>query len=246
MIHRAATSGFSTDARRYDSARPAYHPELVQRFVDDFGAGRVLEIAAGTGIFTGQLATHGIDIVAIEPVEAMRAALTNNVPSVEVRTGTAEHLPIENASVDVVAVAQAFHWFDHLPALDEIHRVLQPGGHLVTIWNVKDGDAAWYRRYMEIVDRHTDDTPRHADMRWRRAIDDDQRFVLVKDCKVDNSQLTDQDGIIERALSTSFIAALPPEQQTAVASEIKSILGDVDMPVSFPYQGELQAWQKTT
>ena len=61
--------------------------------------------------------------------------------------------------------------FDYLPALDEIHRVLEPGGHLVTVWNVKDGDAARYRRYMEIVDRHADDTPRHADMRWRRAID---------------------------------------------------------------------------
>lgn len=245
MVHRAAASGFDADAKRYDSARPGYHPQLVQRFVDAFGSGRILEIGAGTGIFTSQLTTHGLDVQAVEPVEAMRAELVERLPDIEVKPGTAEHLPADTASVDVVAVAQAFHWFDHVPALDEIHRVLKPGGHLVTIWNVKDGDADWYQRYMEIVNRYADDTPRHADMRWRRAIDDDGRFVMVDDWSIDNSQPADEHAIIQRALSTSFIAALPSDERQAVASELMSTLVDVDLPIRFPYRGELQAWTKT-
>lgn len=244
MVHQTAASGFGTDTHRYDSARPDYHPQLIERFVDSFGSGSILEIGAGTGIFTSQLTAHGVDVVAVEPLEAMRAQLAARLPGVEVNPGTAERLPADTASVDAVVVAQAFHWFDHVPALDEIHRVLRPGGHLVTVWNVKDGDADWYRRYMEIIDRHADDTPRYADMRWRRAIDEDQRFELVDEWSIDNSRPTDKDGVIDRALSTSFIAAMPRDKQQSVVNELTSILSSVDMPVSFPYRGELQAWSR--
>ena len=214
----------------------------MARFVDAFGRGRVLEIGAGTGIFTAHLMAGGVDVVAVEPVEAMRRVLTERLPGVTVAPGTAEDLPADADSFDVVVVAQAFHWFDHRPALDEIHRVLRPGGHLVTVWNVKDGSAAWYRRYMEVVERYADDTPRHADRRWRQAIDDDRRFELVDDWQVDNSRLTDADGVVERALSTSFIAALDDDEKRVVAADLRAALVGVELPVRFPYRGELQAW----
>lgn len=244
VVHDAASTGFGAEAARYRAARPTYHPDLLVRFADLVGPGRVIEIGAGTGTFTGQLVAAGIDVVAVEPVEAMRAVLSDDLPDVEVRVGTAESLPADEACVDAVVVAQAFHWFDHGPALDEIARVLRTGGHLATVWNVKEGSGEWYRRYMDIIERHADDTPRHAQMIWRRAIDDDQRFELVDEWQVDNSMPMDADGVIGRALSTSFIAALPEQTKAGVASELRQVLAQVDQPVLFPYRGELQAWRK--
>ncbi len=67
----------------------------------------------------------------------MRAVLASSLPGIDVVAGTAEDMPLDDAAVNTVVVAQAFHWFDHGRALDEIHRVLQPHGHLVTVWNVR-------------------------------------------------------------------------------------------------------------
>ncbi len=242
MIHRAAASGFERGSDHYRRGRPSYHPDLVARFASSFGDGPVVEIGAGTGIFTSQLLAAGIDVVAVEPVESMRAALLADHPDLDVRSGTAERLPVDTDACATVVVAQAFHWFDHGPALDEIDRVLRSGGHLVTVWNVKEGDAPWYQRYMAIIDRLADDTPRHRDQVWRRAIDADPRFRLVDDWQIDNTVPADLDTVVDRALSTSFIAALPEEEQASVAEEIRGALDGVELPVPFPYRGELQAW----
>ncbi len=245
VVHDAVSAGFGAEASRYQNARPDYHPDLVARFVDRFASGRVIEIGAGTGKFTRQVVAAGIDVVAVEPVEAMRAVLAADLPRVDTRPGTAEAIPAEDQSFDTVVVAQAFHWFDHSAALDEIVRVVRPGGHLVTVWNVKAGDSEWYQRYMEIVDRHADDTPRHADMQWRRAINEDPRFELVDDWHIDNSQAMDHESVVARALSTSFVAALPDDTKAAVADELRRALVDVQTPLRFPYRGELQAWTAT-
>jgi len=243
MVHDAAARGFDREASTYQRARPSYHPELVARFVERYGAGAVLEIGAGTGIFTRQITDRDANVVAVEPVPGMRQQLLDELPSVDVRDGTAEALPERDNSYDTVVVAQSFHWFEPDAALNEIHRVLRRGGHLVTVWNVKDGDADWFKAYMEIVDRHAGDTPRHVDMRWREAIDGDSRYQLVDDWHVDSPGPTDRDGVVARALSTSFIAALPDQDRERVAVDLRQILEGVDEPIRFPYRSELQAWR---
>lgn len=244
MVHEAAATGFERNAETYQRARPTYHPALVARFVGRYAAGDVVEIGAGTGIFTEQLARQGVEVTAVEPVAAMGQQLRERLPDVDVRVGTAEDLPVEDASADVVVAAQAFHWFDYDAALEEIHRVLRPGGHLVTVWNVKAAGEAWVERFNEIVERHAGDTPRHRTMRWRRAIDGDERFELVDDWGVDNPQPTTPDGIVARALSTSFIAALPEPDQQAVASDIQQAIRPFGDILDFPYRSELQAWRR--
>ncbi|MEM9565365.1 MAG: class I SAM-dependent methyltransferase [Actinomycetota bacterium] len=249
-VHRAAAEGFERGVAHYRSARPRYHEDLVGRLVDLLAgvvaASTVVEIGAGTGVLTAQLVERGVVPVAIEPVEAMRAALTEALPEVESRPGTAEDLPFDDGSVGGVVVAQAFHWFDHGPAMDEITRVLAPGGLLATIWNVKEGDAPWYRRYMEVIDRHAGDTPRHRDQVWRRAIDGDDRLEPVGEWRVDNTKPVDVDGVVGRALSTSYIAAMAPDAKAEVAAEIRAAVADVPEPIPFPYRGELQVWARGT
>ena len=73
--------------------------------------------------------------------------LRERVPEVSARSPSAEDIPANDRSVDVVVVAQAFHWFDHERALPEIARVLKPGGHVALVWNSATsgsrGCAAW-------------------------------------------------------------------------------------------------------
>ena len=132
---RAAS--FGAVAAAYDRARPAYPREAVAWLVGD-APRRVLDLAAGTGKLTRQLAAAGHDVVAVELAEEMLAHLRAGVPAAEALVGTAEAIPLADASVDAVTVAQAFHWFDPPLALREIALVLRPGGALVLGLNTRD------------------------------------------------------------------------------------------------------------
>ena len=120
---------------------------IVERL--DLRPGRtVLELGAGTGKLTTRLVPTGARIVALEPVPGMRtklAAALGGAPGVEIVDGTAEAIPLPAGSVDAVVAAQAFHWFDAIRALSEIHRVLRPGGRFVLAWNRRDESVPWVK-----------------------------------------------------------------------------------------------------
>ena len=101
----------------------------------------VLDLGAGTGKLTRVLAERYRRVVAVEPLDGMRAILEEVVPSARSFAGTAESLPLEDASVDGVFAAQAFHWFANDEAVGEIARVLRSGGVLALIWN-EPGDPS--------------------------------------------------------------------------------------------------------
>lgn len=245
MVHESASSGYQNRADTYQEARPKYHPALVERFAARYANGSIVDLGAGTGIFTAQLVEAGLEVIAVEPVEAMRLRLASCLKGVRVVDGTAENIPLEDGSVHTVVAAQAFHWFRHGEALDEIHRVLGPKGFLVTVWNVRDETAPWVKAYNRVQERYEGDTPRHRSMAWRTAIDADARFTLVDDCSVDNPMSTTVEGVVGRFLSTSFIAALPATEQERVAQQIREIVEPYGPTLTFPYRGELQAWQTT-
>jgi SAM-dependent methyltransferase len=188
VVHESASSGYRKQAVAYHQARPSYHPRMVERFADRYGQGLVVDLGAGTGIFTAQIVAAGVTVIAVEPVGEMRSVLEASLRGVEVRAGTAEALPVGSAGADTVVAAQAFHWFASDQALDEIHRVVRPGGHLVTVWNVWDETVEWVSEYNLILGRYEGDTPRHRTMEWRRAIEADDRFELVDDWAVENLQ----------------------------------------------------------
>jgi SAM-dependent methyltransferase len=143
---------FGTSAAAYAEHRPDY-PEAGIRWglaaatrpVHD-----VLDLAAGTGKLTGNLLGLGFTVTAVEPDPAMRAELTRWFPAVPARSGTAERIPLQDASADAVFVGQAFHWFDADAALTEIARVLRPGGALVVLWNGEDPSVDWVAELVEL------------------------------------------------------------------------------------------------
>jgi SAM-dependent methyltransferase len=268
MVHEAAATGFERKADSYSRGRPAYHPELVARVVarvvegvmmDGMVAdktvademvvhglvvhGLVVDVGAGTGIFTAQLLERGVKAVAVEPVAAMRAALSKALPTIEVLDGTAESLPFDAGSVDTLLVAQAFHWFDPKPTLNEMARVLRSGGELICVWNVRDENVDWVAKYTEVVDAYAKDTPRYRDFAWRKAIEADGRFAFVEEWGIENPQPSGPQLAVDRALSTSFIAALEPTEQLLVANRIRTIVASLGEHFDYPYRSEMQVWK---
>ena len=151
-VHEVASSGFGAEADAYERARPSYPPDAVAWIVDalDIAPGRdVADVAAGTGKFTRLIAPTGAWIVAVEPVEGMRARL----PTMPTASATAERLSFRDESLDAITVAQAFHWFDGPAAFQEFHRVLRPGGRVALVWNARDRSVPWANEVWSIMDR---------------------------------------------------------------------------------------------
>ena len=143
--HPAAPS-FARVASAYERARPGYAPEAVAYLVERIGR-RVLDLGAGTGKLARQLSAAGLDVVAVEPLDEMRALIPDGI---EARAGTAEAIPLPDDFVDAVVVAQAFHWFDRDPAVREIERVLRPGGALALVSNRREPPGP----FDELLARH--------------------------------------------------------------------------------------------
>src|SRR6266542_1848492 len=129
-------SSFGPAAVAYAEHRPDYAPAAV-RWALEFAPGpRVLDLGAGTGKLTGTLVALGADVIAVEPDPAMLTELRRALPAVRALPGSAEAIPLPDASVDAVLAGNALHWFDMAVAGPEIARVLAPGCVLAGLWHV--------------------------------------------------------------------------------------------------------------
>lgn len=126
----------------YEQLRPTY-PAAALEAVLPVGARRVVDVGAGTGKLAAGLVARGLDVVAVEPDDRMRAVLAGAVPQADVRAGSAEQLPLGSDRVDAVLFAQAWHWADPDRATQEALRVLTRDGVLAMLWNLHDDRVSW-------------------------------------------------------------------------------------------------------
>jgi SAM-dependent methyltransferase len=225
-IHQAAQA-FDGAAEVYDRGRPSFPPESVATLVDVLGIEpgvRVLDLAAGTGKLTRMLAPTGAELVAVEPLGGMRARLEASLPGVRALEGTAEAIPLPDASVEAVTVAQAFHWFDGSAALAEIHRVLAPGGRLGLLWNVKDEKEDWVVQLGEIIEPYRGTAPRVLSGAWRAAFEETDLFTPLAAKHFSHVHEVDAEGAVDRVVSISFIAALPRAEREQVGERVRRLL----------------------
>ncbi len=252
-IHRTAARGFDAAADVYERARPDYPAEAIDHLIAELPAGRWLDLAAGTGKMTRQLVARGIDCVAVEPVAGMRARLREALPDVEVLEGTAEAIPLPEASVDAVVVAQAFHWFSHDAALAEIHRVLRPAGRLALVWNVRDESVAWVKRITDLIKPYEGadgvKIPRHREGGWRAPLANSELFRAVGSAEFAHGQEMTAEGLVERMASTSFIAVLPDAERARVLGDIRALTDEPPLRGKdgfvFPYVCEAHIFERT-
>jgi SAM-dependent methyltransferase len=225
-IHEAAR-GFELAPKPYEIGRPDYPDDAIERLVSELRIGpgaRVLDLAAGTGKLTRRLVPTRADVVVVEPVDAMRAALSASLPDVEVLAGTAEAIPLPDGAADAVTVGQAFHWFDGDPALAEIHRVLRPGGRLGLIWNVKDESVDWIEKLGGIMESYRGDAPRVASGAWKDAFERTTLFTPIERARFSFVHEADFAAVVARVTSVSFIASLPPAEFARVVDRVRTLL----------------------
>jgi SAM-dependent methyltransferase len=136
-------SSFGAAAVAYTEHRPDYARAAVQWALEQSPGRRVLDLGAGTGKLTAGLLAPGAEVIAVEPDSAMLTELRRALPAVRALQGSAEAIPLPDASVDAVLAGNAMHWFDMDVAGPEIARVLAPGGILAGLWNTVDDRVDW-------------------------------------------------------------------------------------------------------
>lgn len=210
---------FGSVAEAYDRGRPGYPADAVAWLVGG-EAKVVLELAAGTGKLTRALVDQGHAVFATEPDEAMLEVLRERVPEVSAKVATAEEIPANDRSVDVVVVAQAFHWFDPEKALAEIARVLKPGGHVALVWNSRDERIPWVRRMGAILGRQDLDTS-SADHLVQSDL-----FGFVEEFSSKHWQEIDRESILDMARSRSSFAVMDEDEREQHLADVLAFYDD--------------------
>lgn len=209
---------FDRAALEYERGRPGW-PEGVLDVVPVDSSATVLDLAAGTGKLTRVLVERYRRVIAVEPLADLRMLLAGRVPRTDVRDGRAEQIPLRDAEVDAVFVAQAFHWFANDVAVAEIARVLRPGGILALLWNEALDPSplpdAYRRRLAQLraatpapeIDEH---------------LLDDAPFGELHEAFVDHEQVSDREDALAFAASVSWVASRDDREQ--VLEELAALL----------------------
>jgi SAM-dependent methyltransferase len=251
-IHPAARRGFGTSTSTYERGRPSYPPEAVAFLIDRLGLDStrsLVELGPGTGKLTSLLVSTGARLIGVEPVAAMRRALTARLPEVEALDARAEELPLENGSVDAAVAAQSFHWFEGDHALAELARVMRSAAMLAVVFNVRDDSVPWVRELVELQEPYRGDAPSHRSMRWREAFDRTMAFTTRGVRSFRHEHESTSVGVADRVLSISFIAALDPDRRSQIAEDVHRILAADPAtrgrdPILTPYRTDCYLWER--
>ena len=221
----AHARSFGTAAATYERGRPPYPPEALDWLLPG-GAGRVLDLGAGTGKLTRQLAGRGLDVVAVEPLEGMREQLSQVLPGTPVLDGSAEHIPLPDGSVDAVLAAQAWHWVTPERAAPEVARVLVPGGTLGLVWNERDDAEPWVTELNRIVDELGQKMAADA---MRAGNDHDHPRVGPPFGPLERHQVrwthqTSAPEVLDMIASRSYVILLPGDQRDRLLASVRHLL----------------------
>jgi SAM-dependent methyltransferase len=227
---RAAT-GFGSRVEAYERGRPQYPPDAINGLAREFrltqDSSTVLDLAAGTGKLTRQLIPIAGRVIAVEPSAAMRAELAHQVPAAEIREGTAEDIPLQDASAAAVFVGQAFHWFRPAEAFAEIARVLTPGGGLALLWNRAQWQAPWAERFQALVDPPrvaAGEFPSGEEMLARSP-----QFEAWQEGHYRHVHRIGIEDFIALVSSWSWIANLPDDERGELLAEVRDLVRGTDV-----------------
>jgi SAM-dependent methyltransferase len=210
---------FGAAAAAYARGRPPYPPQALDWLLAA-DARRVLDLGAGTGKLTVQLLARGLDVIAVEPSSGMRAELRGVAPGARVLAGTAEEIPVPDATVDTVLVAQAWHWVDPVRAVPEVARVLTPGGRIGLLWNIRDERQRWVARLGQIMHRGVEQDMRSDDPPVGPP------FAPIQRHDVEWTHRLSRDALLDLVASRSYVITLPADRRTALLDQVRDLLAE--------------------
>ena len=220
---------FGAFADTYEATRPGYPSEAVEWLVPG-DSDVVVELGAGTGKLTRALSRSGRRVLAVEPDARMRAVLTGlRLAGVEAVEGSAESIPLADASARAVVSGSAFHWFDLDRTLCETARVLGPGGTLAFAWNRKDVRAAWIRRVVEAMSRSE---RWMGDRPWAELVGASPLFGPVESAFFPHVVELARAQVADYVCSYATVVSLPDAERAAVVENVEAIVEDEFGPAS--------------
>jgi SAM-dependent methyltransferase len=218
---RAAGRSFGSVAAGYAALRPGYPADAVAFLVGPRPV-RVLDLGAGTGLLTEVLVAAGHEAVAVDPSPEMLAQLADRLPGVETVGGTAEALPVGNASVDAVVAGQAAHWFEPVAAARELRRVLRPGGAVGLIWNTRDERIPWVAALGELVAEFARDHREDHEVVVSGLAGELSAVVAVTESAVVQRMTPEQ--VVGLIATRSYVATMDPGPAETLLARIRNLV----------------------
>ena len=226
-------SSFGTAAAAYAEHRPGYAEAAVRwalEPVQDAPPVRVVDIGAGTGKLTATLAALGTEVTAVEPDPQMLAKLRQAMPEVRSVPGSAEEMPLPDASVDAVLAGQAMHWFDMRRAMPEIARVLRPGGLFAGLWNVDDDRVGWVADLAKMSKRKASITL----LRWRDGAGRSRQqrlleasaglFGVAEEGEFEHGQVRTADSLLATIATHSHLLVMDEAERSGLLAQVQDFL----------------------
>ncbi|CEI86247.1 hypothetical protein RMCBS344292_00690 [Rhizopus microsporus] len=239
VLHPTALRGFQNQASAYVKARPSYPSAaldvICSLFSNPLSSKKILDLGAGTGIMTKLLVERGFDVTAVEPVDGMREKLSQELPEVTALEGNSYSIPVKSESQDAVVLAQCFHWFDNIKSLQEIHRVLKPGGYLFLIWNMESRERCeWLAKLRDLYEQYEKSAPQYRHGRWKNVFETDEAKSLYR-LPLEHQQFANDTPVVRstpwtRILSKSYIAVLDKGEQECLRQKVEKVLDDYHLP----------------
>ncbi|MBU8860909.1 MULTISPECIES: class I SAM-dependent methyltransferase [unclassified Micromonospora] len=227
---RRHSSSFGSAATAYAEHRPDYARAALRWALEPAPGARALDLGAGTGKLTATLAEVTDDVTAVEPDPAMLAELRRTLPDVRALPGSAEAIPLPDASVDAVVAGNAMHWFDMAVAGPEISRVLSPGGVLAGLWNVVDDRVDWVAG-LAAVSGSAAIGPRDTPASWHAATTGmhlpktgEARFGSPEQAEFPHGQRRTADSLVATLATRAGMLVMPDRERTETLDRIRAYL----------------------
>lgn len=204
------TGRFSGRVDNYAKYRPSYPAAVLDVLEKEIGLQKswnVADVGSGTGIFSSLLLQYGCAVWGVEPNTEMREEGERQLKDYTKFTsvaGSAEHTVLANDSVDLVTVAQAFHWMEPVATKQEFDRILKKNGHIALIWNLRTTGTPFLQKFEQLkVDFGTD----YKATRMVKEPEIEAFFqpASTKIVIVHHHQLLDYEGLEGQLLSTSYV-----------------------------------------
>ncbi len=223
----APAERFSSRAEAYACGRPGYPPTLAALLERECGLTRssvVADIGSGTGLLSRLFLEFGCEVFAVEPNLDMRTAgerALEGYPRFHSVNGRAEATTLPDASVNLVAAAQAFHWFEPAAARAEFLRILKAAGYVALIWNERCISPGFMAEHEDLQNRYARERQHPADAEFN-AFFGNSAWRLDK---ISNPQTLDEQKLRARLDSSSWAPKPGDDAYEAMIAALHSLFG---------------------